>query len=537
MVSEEKKQIILIVDDKPANLDVLRAFLKENNLKILVANSGETALKRIANIRPDMVLLDVMMPGIDGFETCRQIKKMKRLQDVPIIFMTALTEPKHKAMGFSAGAVDYLTKPIQKEELLARVAAHLEIKRYRNHLEEEVLKKTEELRKSEEEYRLLFNNANDAILIFKEGLCTNCNLKALDLFNCSREKIIGKSVMTFFTPEKQPDGIESKEKLIEIIKNNIEIFEMQLLRDNEKPFDAEIHLNQLQIGKERLRQAIIHDISQRKNLQKMKSALIHSSKMAEIGALTTGIVHEIKNPLAGIEQTIQNIKKRLLDDSHEKNIITAEESGLTLSSLKKYLSKRKIDHMIDNISFSCSRVDEIIKNMLPYSRKTIRNSEKVDISAILKETLFLARFNSEFINITDINTECEKNLPAIYCSKNEIQQVLLNILTNGAQSMMEYKNENISYTPSFRIELSNDKINLLIRITDNGPGINEDIKSKIFDPFFTTKSAEIGTGLGLFICKQIVEVNHHGTISIEDISPHGTSFLVKLPLKKPVSNP
>jgi PAS domain S-box-containing protein len=530
MATEERKQIVLIVDDKPANLDVLRAFLKEHNLKILVANSGETALKRIDNIRPDMVLLDVMMPGIDGFETCRQIKKINGLQDVPIIFMTALTEPTHKAMGFSAGAVDYVTKPIQKEELLARVATHLEIKRYRNHLEEEVLKKTDELSKSEEEYRLLFNNAIDAIIIIKKGRCANCNIKALDLFNCKKEKIIGQFPLSYFIPIKQSDGIKSKAKLIDIIKNKTEIFEMQLLRNNKKPFDAEIHLNQLQIGEDKLLQVIIHDISQRKYLEKMKSALIHSSKMAEIGALTTGIVHEIKNPIAGIEQTLQNLKNRLLDGSLVKNKMAAEESGLSFNALKTYLSKRKIDNMIDMISLSCTRIDEIIKNMLPYSKNTIRNFEKIEISELLKETLFLARFNSEFINISKIDIEIDKNLPGIYCSKNEIQQVLLNILTNGAQSMMKYKNENTSYIPSFMIHLSADDINLLIRITDNGPGINEEIKGRIFDPFFSTKSSENGTGLGLFISKHIVEVTHHGKISTEDISPQGTSFLVKLPL-------
>jgi|GEM_PF-1089439 len=531
MVSEEKKQIILIVDDKPANLDVLRAFLKENNLKILVADSGETALKSIENIHPDMVLLDVMMPGIDGFETCRQIKKLKGLQDVPIIFMTALTEPKHKAMGFSAGAVDYITKPIQKEELLARVATHLEIKRYRNHLEEEVLKKTEELRKSEEEYRLLFNNANDAILIFKDGRCTNCNIKALDLFDCRKEAIIGQSPLSFFIPEIQPDGIESRKKLLELLKKNTEVFEMQLLKDNEKPFDAEIHLNQIQIGKDRLLQAIIHDISQRKHLQSMKSALIQSSKMAEIGALTTGIVHEIKNPIAGIEQTIQNMRKRLLDDNQEKNKKAADEAGLRLNSLIKYLNKREIDRMIDNISFSCSRVDEIIKNMLPYSRKTIENYNQNDLKAVLNETLYLARFNLEFINIAKIETEFEENLPLIYCNKNEIQQVLLNILSNGAQSMLEYKIGRIDYTPSFHIHLHADESNFNIRITDNGPGINEEIINKIFDPFFTTKSSKNGTGLGLFICRQIIEVNHNGMISIENISHEGTSVLIQLPRK------
>lgn len=533
MNSGEKQQIILIVDDKPANLDVIRVFLKENNLKILVANSGETALKRMEHIQPDLILLDVIMPGIDGFETCRRIKKIKILEEIPIIFMTALTETKDKTLGFSAGAVDYITKPVQKEELLARVAAHLEIKRYRDNLEEEILKRSAELKKSEEEYRLLFNNANDAIIIFKEGLCVNCNIKAQKLFNCTRGELIGRSPFSFFTPDMQPGGEKSKAKLLHMIKNNTEVFEMLLLRNGETTFDAEIHLNQLQIGEEKILQAIIHDISQRKKLQKMEAALIQSSKMAEIGALTTGIVHEIKNPIAGIEQTVQNIKRRLLDGNNKNNLIAADESGLELNSLKSYLGNRKIDKMIENIDESCKRAGDIINNMLPYSRKTLMNSTLNNIAELIGDTLYLAKFNSEFFNISEINIDYEKNLPDIYCNKNEIQQVLLNILTNGAQSMMEYKKENTDYIPSFDIRLSTFDQYFCIKISDNGPGIDKDIKDKIFNPFFTTKSVETGTGLGLYICKQIVDDKHNGSISLENNGGSGASFLIKLPLYQP----
>ncbi|HIE00200.1 MAG TPA: response regulator [Thiotrichaceae bacterium] len=118
---------ILIVDDEPNNLDLLRHFLRKANFKVLVAQDGETALKRVNLIKPDIILLDVMMPKMDGFETCRRLKKNDVTKDTPIIFLTAKTESVDKVKGFEIGAVDYITKPFQDVEVLARVNKHLTI--------------------------------------------------------------------------------------------------------------------------------------------------------------------------------------------------------------------------------------------------------------------------------------------------------------------------------------------------------------------------------------------------------------------------
>jgi signal transduction histidine kinase len=115
---------ILIVDDEPNNLDVLRNCLHETGLKVLVVESGEAALKRVNYIKPDIILLDVMMPGIDGFETCHRLKKMEAMKDTPIIFLTAKTELADKVKGLELG-VDYITKPFQQVEIQARINKHL----------------------------------------------------------------------------------------------------------------------------------------------------------------------------------------------------------------------------------------------------------------------------------------------------------------------------------------------------------------------------------------------------------------------------
>ncbi|MEM7345359.1 MAG: SpoIIE family protein phosphatase [Chloroflexota bacterium] len=133
--SLSKKSTILIVDDTPTNLDMLFDYLDAHHFKVLVAESGEEALKRVTVAQPDLILLDIMMPGIDGFETCRRLKAQEETKDIPVIFMTALTEIKNKVAGFEIGAVDYITKPFQYKDVLVRVNTHLTLRNLQKQLE------------------------------------------------------------------------------------------------------------------------------------------------------------------------------------------------------------------------------------------------------------------------------------------------------------------------------------------------------------------------------------------------------------------
>ncbi|MGD1863251.1 MAG: sensor histidine kinase [Phormidesmis sp.] len=123
-MNQQTTNFILIVDDNPTNLAVLAQTLKGGGHQVRVAISGENALKQIAQSQPVLILLDVMMPGIDGFETCRQLKADPETANIPVIFMTALMDREQKVTGLKLGAVDYITKPFQEEEILARVSVH-----------------------------------------------------------------------------------------------------------------------------------------------------------------------------------------------------------------------------------------------------------------------------------------------------------------------------------------------------------------------------------------------------------------------------
>ena len=135
---------VLVVDDTPGNLRVLVESLSNRGLKVLVATDGKSAIERATYGQPDLILLDVIMPGIDGFETCRIFKEKPETRDIPVIFMTALSDTSQKVKAFEVGAVDYVTKPFEEEELIARVDAHLTIRQLqadllrRNHQLEEL---------------------------------------------------------------------------------------------------------------------------------------------------------------------------------------------------------------------------------------------------------------------------------------------------------------------------------------------------------------------------------------------------------------
>ncbi|MGB0385463.1 MAG: hybrid sensor histidine kinase/response regulator [Ardenticatenaceae bacterium] len=119
---------VLIIDDNPTNLGVIGDYLEQHGFEIIAARNGQSGLKRAKRARPDIILLDVMMPGLDGFETCRRLKLDEATKDIPVIFMTALSSTEDKVKGFEVGAVDYVTKPIQYEEVLARITTHLRLR-------------------------------------------------------------------------------------------------------------------------------------------------------------------------------------------------------------------------------------------------------------------------------------------------------------------------------------------------------------------------------------------------------------------------
>ena len=201
---EDVTGTLLIVDDNPVNLGVVVEYLEGAGYEVLVALDGEEALKRAAYSQPDLILLDVMMPGIHGFETCRRLRDDAGTAHIPVIFMTALDDVSDKVAAFQAGGVDYVSKPFQPEELLARVGIHLTLRRAQRNLAErngalevEIAARREAeaaLRASEQSFRRLFETADDGIALLDPELGTiiDVNMRMLDLVRRSRGEMIGR---------------------------------------------------------------------------------------------------------------------------------------------------------------------------------------------------------------------------------------------------------------------------------------------------------------------------------------------------------
>ena len=145
-----KDSSILIVDDTPINLDILFEYLDAIGFEVFVAEDGQSALEQAEYTNPDIILLDVLMPGIDGFETCRRLKANPKTANIPVIFMTALADTGDKVTGFEVGAVDYVTKPLQYKEVLARLITHLTVRQLQRNLERQNTRLQQEIEQRKE---------------------------------------------------------------------------------------------------------------------------------------------------------------------------------------------------------------------------------------------------------------------------------------------------------------------------------------------------------------------------------------------------
>lgn len=189
MNSTGKQPVILIVDDNPDNLGVLFELLGENNFQVLVAEDGESALTQAEYVHPDLILLDILLPDMDGFTTCQHLKARAETKEIPVIFMSALTDTVDKVKGFQLGAVDYITKPFQHHEVLARVTTHLTLQRLKSRLQE-----------SEERLSRIVASAMDAIVTLNsEGLITLFNHAAERLFRCAETEALGQPFARFLS--------------------------------------------------------------------------------------------------------------------------------------------------------------------------------------------------------------------------------------------------------------------------------------------------------------------------------------------------
>ena len=194
MLTARRRQTLLIIDDNPNNLKVAVRHFQEYSFELLTARDGQTGLERARLAKPDLILLDVQMPGIDGYETCRRLKADPDTAPIPVIFMTVLSEPEDKVRGFESGGVDYVTKPFQVTELLARVRAHLQIRAlqreledHNERLEERVAERTRSLQR-EMEQREAYQREREHLLRGALARLAECRRRRVEQFPRARHR-------------------------------------------------------------------------------------------------------------------------------------------------------------------------------------------------------------------------------------------------------------------------------------------------------------------------------------------------------------
>ncbi|MBW4564360.1 MAG: response regulator [Mojavia pulchra JT2-VF2] len=489
-----ENNVILIVDDTPTNLGVLFDFLADLGFQVLVAQDGEDAIEQVEYALPDLILLDVIMPGMDGFETCRHLKAKESTKDIPVIFMTALSETVDKVKGLNLGAVDYITKPLQHEEVLARVNIHLHLRNLTKTLQQHSLRLEQEIQER--------RNAEQALLQLTAEL------------------------------EKRVDA-----RTAELQQAN-----QQLKQEVQERIVTE---QALQLSETRYREQANHLEIAFRQLQDTQSQLVQSEKMSSLGQLVAGVAHEINNPVNFIYGNLNHASQYTQDllyllHLYGKNTpspsleIEEQAEAMDLKFVIKDLPK-----LLSSMKIGADRIREIIRSLRNFSRIDEAEMKPVDIHEGLDSTLLILHNRLRATtNHTSIELVKEYgNLPLVECYAGQLNQVFMNLIANAIDALEEYEKEPLiknaqSCRSQIRIRttiVDNDFVS--IQIADNGPGMTKDVLQHLFDPFFTTKPVGKGTGLGLSISYQIVS-KHRGQMQCISAPGQGAEFTITIPVQQ-----
>ena len=504
-----QKGIILIVDDTPTNLSILFDLLSDSGFTVFVAEDGEDALDQAEYCPPDLILLDALMPGIDGFETCRRLKASESTKDIPIIFMTALSDPVDKVRGLNLGAVDYITKPLQHEEVLARVSIHLSLRNLTKKLQEQNVLLQQEIQQRAEAQADLLNLASEL------------------------EKRV----------EERTAELSQSNQLL--TQSN-----QRLKQEIQERLSAEAALQQseaqLRTQAQRLEQTL-------RELQQSQSQLVHSEKLSSLGQLVAGVAHEINNPVNFIygnlthahdyTQDLLNLLKLYQQIyPHPVPEIIEETEAIDLEFLMQDLPK-----LLCSMRVGAERIREIVQSLRIFSRVDEAGMKLANIHDGLESTLLIlhSRLKAKSDRPAIEVIKEYSPMPPLECYAGQLNQVFMNLLANAIDALelgtgnseLNGKESSPSAIPKIWIRTEMiGKRKVAIRIADNGPGMKEEVCSKIFDPFFTTKPIGKGTGLGLSISYQIVVQKHGGVLKCFSRPGQGAEFIIEIPVGQMANN-
>jgi PAS domain S-box-containing protein len=521
---------VLIVDDNDDNLYMLETLLKGHGYAVVSARNGVEALAALKEIGIGLIISDILMPKMDGFQFCRAVREEERHRTIPFIFYTATyTSDKDRDFALSLGADRFILKPADPDEFIAIVSDILAGKElpsgdssapsspdsqqeylaeYSARLKEKLEKKMYQLEGSERRYRNLFNSLRDVVIIEElDRTIIDANQPALKMtFGYEVPDIRGKLTRMLYADEADffaagsdvfpPRGTGERETI-----------EARLARKDGTLFNGEISVMRL-MGDDGAPSgyiAVIRDVTIQK---KLEAQLLHAQKLEAVGRLAGGVAHDFNNKLSVIMGYAD------MSRSH------VEPGGA-------------LERNLNEIMKAALRSRDITRQLLAFSRKEVISPRIVDLNALIDETQkSLASLIGEDISI--------EYLPASDCwpvrlDPTQVDQILMNLAVNARDAMprggvlrIEIRNvridescgvENVGVSPGDYVRLS---------VSDTGCGIPPEIREHIFEPFFTTKEIGKGTGLGLATIFGIVRQNK-GFITVHSEVNKGSLFTIYFP--------
>jgi signal transduction histidine kinase/DNA-binding response OmpR family regulator len=524
---------ILIVDDLLENLQVLDQMLRNEGYKVKKATNGKMALRTCQSSLPDLILLDIKMPEMDGYEVCQQLKNNPDTQDIPIIFISALNEVFDKVKGFEVGGIDYITKPFQEAEVIARIKSQLTIQQQKKSLQAEIEKRTE-MEKIIYQSRALFasvlNSSLDGIAAMEsvrdkktgeiiDFSCLIVNPVIARKFGKSEIDFIGKFIVKQLLHQINPNLFA---KFVEVVETGKPL--QQDICYNENNCEYWYHCIAVKLG-DGFAVTII-DITDQKNLEFYLEEINQ-----ELKAFNYSVAHDIRNPLSNINLSAYFLKERY----------------------RKILDQQGLNYL-EEINMSSKRIENIISDLLAFAqiKELVLLYDNINLTQMVTE-IFTQLKNSqperqlELMIHSDIIVQADQRFMKIaldnlignawkYTSRQEKGIIEFGVLSEDDE-IYQQQLKVIKETTNFKCQrkcqgesLFSDNNQKIYFIKDNGVGFNMEKADQVFNPFKRLHGGEEfeGTGLGLSIVERIIK-RHGGLIWCYSEVNQGTVFYFTIP--------
>ena len=497
---------ILMVDDQPGKLLSYEAILGPLGENLLKANSGREALEHLLKIDIAVVLMDVSMPDIDGFQLADMIREHPRFQKTAIIFISAVhLSDLDRLKGYERGAVDYVSVPVVPELLRAKVTVFAELyrktrqlERLNRELEHRVAERTEELRESESQFRSLANSIPQlAWMTHADGSIFWYNQRWYDYTGTTLDQVQGWGWKLVHHPDHLERVTRKFKHCIETGADWEDTFPLRS-RDGDYRWFLSRALPIRDVNGKIVRWFGTNtDITERKQSEE---ALVKSERFAAMGRLAGIIAHEINNPLEAISNAFYLLREHSSLDEEAQYFCKLAEEEL-------------------------ARVAHITKQTLSFYRES-QQAVSVSLAEVLDNIIELQSRRLQLNNIV-LDKRFESR-GVIHGYPVELKQVFLNIIGNAVQAMPNGGRLRIRLSESS--DHSNGRRGMRVSVYDTGSGIRPEHAKRIFEPFFSTKEAK-GTGLGLWISKGIIQ-KYQGSIRFRSMCFRGqnaTCFSIFIP--------